>query len=461
MKNNPETLLVVDDDPGHRIMLITLLGEWGYQVQGAEDGATAIRLCHETPFDLVLMDIRMAGLNGIEALTQIKAWNPAIIVLIMTAWANTETAVSAMKAGAWDYLTKPLDFDELKMTIERALDHVALSSENQQLRNELATQLQLQEGMVARSDAMRQVMNLVQAVAPSEATVLIGGESGTGKERIARLIHDNSPRRNGPFIAINCGALSESLLESELFGHAKGAFTGAEKARPGRFAAANKGTLFLDEIGEMPLPMQVKLLRVIQEREVQRLGEDQPQKIDVRLLAATNRDLQERVAAGEFRQDLWYRLNVVSITLPPLCERVEDIPLLADAFLTRFAKRNGKQLKGFTPQAMDRMLKYRWPGNIRELENAVERAVVLAIGDYVGLQVLPPTLNPGDDQESSPLVFDDMSLEEIEQAAIARMLEVTGGNKSEAARRLGITRKTLHQKISRSTGESGPGSSSA
>lgn len=454
MKNRAKNLLVVDDDPGHRIMLVTLLSEWGYQVQEAEDGTTAIRLCHETPFDLVLMDIRMAGLNGIEALVQIKAWNPAITVLIMTAWANTETAVSAMKAGAYDYLTKPLDFDELKMTLGRALDHVALSCENQQLRDALATQFKELDGLIARSQSMRQVMNLVQAVAPSEATVLIVGESGTGKERIAQLIHANSPRRDGPFIAINCGALSETLLESELFGHVKGAFTGADKNRPGRIAAANTGTLFLDEIGEMPLTMQVKLLRVIQEREVQRLGEDQAQKIDVRLLAATNRDLHALVEAGQFRQDLLYRLNVVAVTLPPLCERVDDIPLLADAFLTRFASRNGKQLKGFTPQAMDRMLKYDWPGNIRELENAVERAVVLTIGDYIGLQALPPALSQNEGKSEAPFVLDELSLDELEKVAIQHMLEVTGGNKSEAARRLGITRKTLHQKMIRSQDDS-------
>jgi two-component system response regulator HydG len=295
---------------------------------------------------------------------------------------------------------------------------------------------------------MRRLMEMLATIAPSEATVMITGESGTGKELIARAIHANSPRRKGPYIAVNCAALTETLLESELFGHEKGAFTGAERRREGRFLAADKGTIFLDEIGEMPLSMQVKLLRVIQEREIQRVGGDQTLKVDVRIVAATNRDLLAEVEAGRFRQDLYYRLNVVALVLPPLRDREEDIPLLAAHFLKRFAETNGKRIKGFTPEAMDRLLKHPWPGNVRELENAVERAVVLALGEYVGERELPPTLAGGEENRPEG-GFANLTLEELERRAILDALEAAGGNKSEAARRLGITRKTLHAKLNR------------
>ncbi|TKI06605.1 sigma-54-dependent transcriptional regulator [Martelella alba] len=448
------TLLVVDDDDSHRLMLLTLLADWGYRVEGARDGADAVALCRSRPFDLLLMDVRMAGTDGITALREIKAYNPAIPILIMTAYSNTETAIQAIKAGAYDYLTKPLDFDLLQLTLKRVLDHVSLGNENKQLRNAMMPVLQ-GEQIIGHSPALRQLMEMLAVVAPSEATILITGESGSGKELIAKAIHANSQRRNGPYIAINCAAISESLLESELFGHEKGAFTGAEKQRDGRFAAADKGTLFLDEIGDMPLPMQVKLLRAIQEREIQRVGGDRTVKVDVRILAATNKDLEQEVAGGRFRQDLFYRLNVVALRLPPLRERVADIPLLAMHFLQKFAAKNGKTAKGFTPKAMDRLLKYDWPGNIRELENVVERSVVLMMGEYVSLQEFPPPLREGDN-ERTPLTadFSDMTLDEIEHAAIVNALEMAGGNKSEAARRLGITRKTLHSKIRRrETGE--------
>lgn len=449
MMSKKTTVLVVDDDSSHRVMLLTLLADWGYQVQGAENGALAVAMCQQQPYDLLLMDFRMAGMNGIEALKEIKSYNPSIPILIMTAYSNTETAVQAIKAGAYDYLTKPLDFDELRLTLERVLDHVALSNENKTLRNTLASSLD-GEGMVGHSAALRKLMDMLAIVAPSEATVLITGESGVGKELVAKAIHANSHRRNGPYIAINCAAINDTLLESELFGHEKGAFTGAEKQRDGRFAAANKGTIFLDEIGDMPLQMQVKLLRVIQEREIQRVGGDRPLKIDVRIVAATNKDLQKEVESGRFRLDLYYRLNVVSLTLPPLRDRIEDIPLLAMHFLKKFAEKNDKKAKGFTPKAMDRLLKYDWPGNIRELENVVERSVVLMMGEYVSIQEFPPALSKGENER--PAMgndFANMTLEEIEHNAIINALEITGGNKSEAARRLGITRKTLHSKIQR------------
>ena len=440
-------ILVVDDDSSHRTTLATLLADWKYAVTTVPDGESAIEACKEQPFDLVLMDVRMTGISGIEALKEIKAYNPAIPVIIMTAYSDVGNAVEALKSGAYDYLTKPLDFDEVKLTLERALEHLQLVDENTALKNTLAFAFD-PGNCIGQSPPMRSLLNMVSTIAPSEATVLVTGESGTGKEVIAKMIHANSNRRDGPYIAVNCAAITETLLESELFGHEKGAFTGAEKRRDGRFFAANKGTIFLDEIGEIPMPMQAKLLRAIQEREIQRVGGDQVIKVDVRILAATNKDLQEEVAAGRFRQDLFYRLNVVSLNLPPLRERAEDIPLLAMHFLKSFALKNEKSVKGFTPGAMDRLLKHSWPGNVRELENAVERAVVLLVGEYVSERELPPVLKEQVEGEYGPRSdFSDMTLEEIERVIVTEVVENVGGNKSEAARRLGITRKTLVSKM--------------
>lgn len=443
----PIRILVVDDDAGHRTALLALVEEWGYGGLGAEDGETAVRLCRDEPFDLILMDVRMAGMSGIDALREIKAYNPSIPILIMTAYSDVETAVSALKSGAYDYLTKPLDFEELRLTIERSLDHAVLRVENRMLRDSLAGKAG-DGGFIGQSPAMRRVMEMAATVAPSDATVLITGESGTGKEVVAKLIHGASGRAGGPFVAINCAALTETLLESELFGHEKGAFTGAERRRDGRFLAADGGTIFLDEVGEMPLGMQVKLLRAIQEREVTPVGGDRAVAIDVRIIAATNRDLAREVEEGRFRQDLFYRLNVVSLHLPPLRERVEDIPALAMHFLRRFAEGNGKLVKGFSPAAMDRLLKHGWPGNVRELENTVERAVVLLMGEYVGERELPPTLAPEAGGEGAGrLALSGLTLEEVELRAVREALGAAGGNKSEAARRLGITRKTLLSKL--------------
>jgi two-component system, NtrC family, response regulator HydG len=446
--SNP-SILVVDDDSGHRTMLLTLLADWGYRLEGVEDGESAVARCKARPFDLILMDVRMAGMTGIDALKEIKAYNPAILILIMTAYSDVETAVEAIKAGAYDYLAKPLDFDDLRLTLVRALDHASLRDENQSLKEAMASSFD-PGGIIGQSQPMRQLMDMLATFAASEATVLITGESGTGKELIAKAIHANSRRAKGPYVAVNCAALTEPLLASELFGHEKGAFTGADRRREGRFLVADKGTIFLDEIGEMSMSMQVKLLRAIQEREIQRVGGDQTIKVDVRILAATNRNLLHEVEAGRFRQDLYYRLNVVTLSLPPLRERVEDIPLLAVFFLHKFAVKNGKQVKGFTPGAMDRLLKHTWPGNVRELENAVERAVVLLVGEYVSERELPPALLPA--QEEAPQAgpgSSNMTLEAIEHSAILAALEAAGGNKSEAARGLGITRKTLHAKLSR------------
>ncbi|MDR1855998.1 MAG: sigma-54 dependent transcriptional regulator [Desulfovibrio sp.] len=445
------SILVVEDDEGHRSMLQTLLADWGYQVAQAVDGESAVEQCRQTPYDLVLMDVRMGGMSGIEALGAIREFNPAIPILVMTAYSDVKDAVQAVKAGAYDYLQKPLDFDDLKLKLERAADHAHLREENRRLRDAAGTD---DAGIIGRSQPMRQLLEMVAAVAPSDATVLFTGESGTGKELLAKTLHAESARKSGPFIAVNCAAISENLLESELFGHEKGAFTGADRRREGRFMAADKGTLFLDEIGELPLAMQAKLLRAIQEREVQRVGSDVPVKVDVRIVAATNRDLQEEVHRGGFRQDLFYRLNVVTMHVPALRDRPDDIPLLAAHFLRIFADRNGKTVKGFTPAAMDRMVKHAWPGNVRELENCVERAVVLLVGEYVTERELPPTLATSDGTaEGRGWDFAGLTLEEIERAVVVDTVESVGGNKSEAARRLGISRKTLLTKLRDAEGD--------
>ena len=444
------TILVVDDDQAHRTMLRTLLSGWGYKIVEADDGQVAIEKVHEQAFDMILMDIRMLKVSGLEALDGIKTYNPAIPVIIMTAYSSVETAVEALKKGAYDYLTKPLDFDELRLAMERAMDHSQLKEENRLLRETLGSHFDIQN-IIGRSTAMVKLLETVAQVAPSEATVLITGDSGTGKELIAGAIHFNSPRKDGSFVKVNCAAITETLLESELFGHEKGAFTGAHRLKEGRFRQADGGSLFLDEVSEMSLGMQVKLLRALQEREITRVGGEEVIKVDVRIIAATNKDLIQEVESERFREDLYYRLNVVTLNVPLLRERKEDIPLLAQHFLSTFAEKNRKQIKGFTPQAMDQLLKYDWPGNVRELMNAVERAVVLSRSEYLDEQDLPLVIKDSlSDEEKSPsrdAVPADLPLEDVEKATILKTLESTDGNKSEAARRLGITRKTLHKKL--------------
>jgi two-component system response regulator HydG len=442
------TILVVDDDLAHRTMLRTLLSGWDFTVVEADDGNAAVTQVRERPFDLILMDVRMVNLSGLEALAQIKAFNPAIPVVIMTAYASVETAVEALKKGAYDYLTKPLDFDELRLILERAMDHSRLKEENRRLRERLGGRFD-RRNLIGRSEVMINLLDTVAQVAPSEATVLITGESGTGKEMIAGAIHFNSFRKDGPFIRINCAAIPETLLESELFGHERGAFTGADRRKEGKFRQADGGSIFLDEVSEMSLSMQVKLLRVLQEREITRVGGEEVVKVDVRIISATNRDLLPAIAAGRFREDLYYRLNVVTLHLPALRSRREDIPLLAQHFLTHFAGLNRKTIRGFTPQAMDRLLRHPWPGNVRELMNAVERGVVLARSEYIDEAELPliPTSESLAGLPPGALPEVEAPLEEVEKAAILKSLAATEGNKSEAARRLGITRRTLHQKL--------------
>jgi len=447
MKAN-QTILVVDDDLAHRTMLKKLLGGWGYDVNEADDGSSAIDSVNQRAFDLILMDVRMLKVSGIEALEQIKIINPAIPVIIMTAYASVETAVDTLKKGAYDYLTKPLDFDELQIAINRATEHNRLKKEIEYLKERLGQKFDTQN-MIGRSPLMVKLLETVAQVAATEATVLITGKSGTGKEMIANAIHYNSQRKDSPFIKINCAALTESLLESELFGHEKGSFTGADKRREGKFRQADGGSIFLDEVSEMSAAMQVKLLRVLQEREITRVGGAEVIAINVRVIAASNKDLKKEMEQKRFREDLFYRLNVVALNVPALLNRREDIPLLAQHFLEMFVAKNKKDIKGFTPQSMEKMVKYGWPGNVRELMNAVERAVVLSRAEYIDADELAMLMadSPnasGIDQLAAP---ENMPLDEVEKRSILEVINSCSGNKSEAARRLGITRKTLRKKL--------------
>jgi two-component system response regulator HydG len=445
------SVLVVDDDDAHRTMLRTLLGGWGYTVDEAEDGLKALDKIHERPYDLVLMDVRMVEMSGLEALPQIKRYNPAIPVIIMTAFSSVETAVEALKKGAYDYLTKPFDFDELRLALARAMDHSQLREENRALRESLGASFDT-GSIIGQSRPMVDLLETVAMVAPTEATVLITGESGTGKELIAGAIHANSPRQKEPFIKVNCAAITETLLESELFGHEKGAFTGADRRKEGRFRLAHRGSIFLDEVGEMSVAMQVKLLRVLQEKEIQRVGGEEVIKVDVRVMAATNRDLEAGIKEGRFREDLYYRLNVVTLAVPPLRQRQDDIALLSRHFLKTFAKKNRKPIKGFTPQAMDCMVRYGWPGNVRALMNAVERGVILCRGEYISEEDLPFSVKDAPiaaSEVKAPEQPADIPLDEVEKTTILKTLKSAGGNKSETARRLGITRRTLYKKLKR------------
>ncbi|MCF6187528.1 MAG: sigma-54 dependent transcriptional regulator [Desulfobulbaceae bacterium] len=452
-------VLVVDDEQVHRYMLTTLFSEWGWDVTEADDGVSAVQAVEESPFDAILMDVRMTVMDGMEALNKIHTINPAIPVVIMTAYSSVDSAVEAIKKGAHDYLTKPLDFDRLRETLEVAMGH--------RLQKEALTVSGKPFGeddrIIGSSEAMRALWDMILHVAPTEATVLITGDSGTGKELVASGLHHKSHRAQGPFIKVNCAALAESLLESELFGHEKGAFTGADARREGRFVQAEGGTLFLDEIGETTPAMQAKLLRVLQEHELQRVGGQETISVDVRIIAATNRNLEQEVARGNFREDLFYRLNVVVLDVPALRERQGDIPLLSDYFFTSFAEKNNRQVAGITPECMDILNRYPWPGNVRELENSIERGVILMRGEYLDTAGLPMAIQRWADSHEPEDVPEPSTLKEAEKALILKTLEETGGNRSEAARRLQITRKTLLNKLKsyEKQGEEIPGSGGA
>ncbi len=448
MKGN---ILIVDDDKAHLSMLQTLLKSLSHSIECVTDGEDAIREAQENPYDVILMDVRMANVSGMEALQKIKVFNPSIPIIIMTAYSSVDKAVEAMRLGADDYLTKPLNFDELKLSIERATRHLQLSIENVQLKEKILSELSF-SGIIGSSSAMKEVIDTAKIAAPTDATILISGKSGTGKELFAKAIHNNSNRKKNRLISVNCAALNETLLESELFGHEKGAFTGADNKRNGLFLSADKGTIFLDEIGEIPMTMQVKLLRVIQEREIQRVGSDKTINIDVRIIVATNRNLEEEVKKGRFREDLFYRLNVINIKVPSLKDRKEDVPLLAQNFLTKYTNKNRKELKGLTPMAMDALTKYQWPGNVRELENVIERASILCMGQYISEKDLPLNIMKYYQPENSiqtQLSGGGKSLDEIESIALIETLKQTKGNKTEAAKILNITRTTLNNKLKR------------
>jgi two-component system response regulator HydG len=441
-------ILVVDDDLSLRQLLHAVLTAEGYQVTQADDGQTAVALVEKQFFDLILMDIRMARMDGIEALKRIKEISPGIQIIIMTAYASVKTAIDALKSGAYDYLTKPLDIDELKILVKRALHQSQLEQENRQLKERLNDHFDF-NNIIANSESMHKIFEMLTHVAPTEASVLITGESGTGKELIANAIHQNSPRKDKPFIKVNCAALPENLLESELFGHEKGAFTGAVSKRKGRFQQAHTGSIFLDEIGEMAPVTQAKILRVLQEQEFEPLGGASTVKVNTRLITATNKDLSKEIQEGRFREDLYYRLDVVNIDVPPLRERGDDILLLTDFFLKKYTEKNRIFIKGFNPQAMDLLLRYDWPGNVRELENVVERSVIMVRSDMISPDELPDSLKKHEDpsQEKGVDMAPGRSLKEVEKEMIIRTLESTSGNRTHAAKILGISRRTLQLKL--------------
>ncbi len=442
-------ILVVDDDRSHRLMLKTVLEAEEYRVFLASDGDSALESVRNSMFDVILMDIRMAGMDGLEVLKHLRGLAVKTPVVLMTAYASIKTAVEALRNGADDYLTKPLDMDELKVVLEKMLRLKVLQDENHQLREELGREFDF-SSVIGSSPKMKSLFEMIKLVAPSEATILLRGESGTGKELIARMIHQNSPRKNGPFIAVNCAAIPETLLESELFGHERGAFTGANRQRMGRFGLADGGTLLLDEIGEMPVQMQAKLLRVLQDQVFEPLGSTKSVKTNIRFIAATHRDLQEEIEAGRFREDLYYRLNVVALELPPLRERPGDILLLAHHFLEAYSRKNQKLVKTMASEVADTLARYDWPGNVRELENVMERSIILARSTHLRLEDLPEFLRNQRSksvEKSFPQVLPDRTLKDMEEEMIRMTLAQHQGNRTQAAKTLGISRRTLQLKL--------------
>jgi len=450
-------ILVVDDEPNARTALAELLRDEGYSVETAADGFKALPKLEDFGPDLVLTDLKMPGMDGIELMRKTRELDPEALVVVMTAFGAVDTAVAAMRAGAADYLTKPLNIDELGIVLERALERRALKREATQLRDRISERDRI-DSIVGSSPPMLRIFETLLQVAPSRASVLITGESGTGKELIAAAIHQHSNRSSGPFVKLHCAALAESLLESELFGHEKGSFTGAAARRDGRLQQAEGGTLFLDEIGEISPAIQVKLLRFLQEREIERVGGNQTIKVDVRIVAATNRDLPRMVKEGKFREDLFYRLNVVSLEMPPLRARPSDIPLLAMRFLRKYAEENGKSIERFSEDALRAMTGYGWPGNVRELENAVERAVVICRNSEIAASDLPSQVAESsesreDGKDRMPHV-PGASLAEIERYAILKTLEHTGGSTSRAAEILGVSTRTIQYRMHEYAGTS-------
>jgi len=444
----PQRVLIIDDEPLMRMSISDALKDDGYEVHEAGLGKEGITLFRDNSFDVVITDLRLPDLDGIEVLKACRRYSPDAMVILITAHGSVDTAVEAMKFGAYDYVTKPFSMDELLLMVKRMMKMRSLERENEQLKEQVGCRFQF-SGIVARSEVMAAVLEKVKIVSQTDSTVLIMGESGTGKEVIANAIHCNSPRRDEPMIKLSCAALPETLLEAELFGYEKGAFTGALKQKKGRFELADKGTLFLDEIGEMSPATQVKLLRVLQEKTFDRLGGTETLSVDARIICATQRDLKQEVKAGTFREDLYYRLNVVPIILPPLRERRGDIMLLANHFLKLFSEQHNKPIKGFSVDAMEMVLKYPFPGNVRELENAVERAVVMGKSEEIHPWDLPDEIN----SEAARVIgevenYENLSkaIKDFERQYIVKVLDETKGNRSLAAKMLGVSRKTLWEK---------------
>jgi DNA-binding NtrC family response regulator len=435
-------ILVVDDEVKMCVILQDMLEERGHRVTAVQDGEEARKLVASQDFDVIISDLKMSPIDGLELLQAVKKISPEAEVVLMTAYASVQTALQAMKRGAYDYIIKPFDLDEMGLLVDKIVEKRRLVLENQQLREELHT-AERKEMVIGKSPEMRRVLSLVEKVADSDVTVLIRGESGTGKELVAEAIHRHSPRAAGPLVAVNCAALTETLLDSELFGHEKGAFTGAIKRKLGRFELAQGGTIFLDEIGDITASLQVKLLRVLQEKKFVRVGGTETISADVRLIAATNRNLEQAIRDGHFREDLYYRLSVFPIVVPPLRQRREDIPNLVEFFL----QKRGRRLEDIEPPALDQLNQYDWPGNVRELENVIERAVILAAGrGKIGVSHLPLF---SASFSTTSLPGEDLNLDQLERQSILEALQRSGGNKAEAARLLGITRRALYSRMER------------
>lgn len=441
-------ILIADDEAEIRESLSLLLEEEGYRCTTASDGTKAKKAIDEESYDILISDLKMPGADGIEVLEHLITHSSETLAIIITAHATVDTAIQALRKGASDYILKPLDFEEVLIRIRNLLQQRDLMQQNKYLREQIDQQYNFNH-IIGESEAMKQVYRMVERVSGATTNVLVTGPSGTGKELVARAIHFHGPRSQQPFIAINCGAIPENLVESELFGHKKGAFTGAEADKEGVFEAAHRGTVFLDEVAEIPLNLQVNLLRVIQEREVKPVGSNAHVSFDARIIAATNRDLEKEVEEGRFREDLYYRLNVVEIPLPPLSERREDIPLLAHHFLKKYSDELKRDLKGIDSRAMGALISHDWRGQVRELENIIERAVLLGEGDYIGREDLPRSLREDEGVEEVDKASLDQAVQAFEKHHIQRVLNRTGGNKSEAARLLDIDPSTLYRKMER------------
>lgn len=439
------TILTIDDEENIRNGLSDNFELEGYEVKQAASGEEGLRLIAEGGIDLVITDLRMDGISGSEVVKHVTSEHPGVPIIVLTGHGSIDDATAALKAGAFDFLTKPLDLDHLNKIVKNALQGKILAEENRQLQAKLLKS-QSPDEMIGKSDSLGRVRQMISKAAPTRASVLITGESGVGKELVAHAVHDQSERAKGPFVVVHCAALSETLIESELFGYEKGAFTGAENIHKGRFELADGGTIFLDEIGEVNLATQVKLLRVLQEHKFERVGGEKSIEVDVRVVAATNRNLEEEVKAGKFREDLFYRLNVVRIEMPSLRERMDDIPLLMHAFLREFNIENKKNIKGFDKASKSAMIKYSWPGNIRELKNAVESAVVMCTGDEIKMEDLPRSLRSQSEEKVISIPI-GITMDEAEKIIIQENLAANKGNKSRTADILGIGRKTLHRKL--------------